>query len=119
MRSDGQLMDLFDRALDALLRWPLSQASLAGSRRIHPSERVPQEVELPFRNLADPCLVLVHRQLQFAHDLAQVVQRCFSVAPSAQYHEISGIVDQASAEASLKAELLPAQHKPAHIEVRQ
>src|ERR1700745_2167564 len=61
MRSDGQLMDLVNREIDALLRWPLSQASLAGSRRIHPSERVPQEVELPFRNLADPCFVLVHR----------------------------------------------------------
>src|ERR1700751_6355014 len=54
-----------------------------------------------------------------AHDLAQVVQRCFGVAPSAQDHEIIGIGDQASAEASLKAELLPAQHKPAHVEVRQ
>src|SRR6516162_3247236 len=38
-RTVGQRVDPFDRALDALLRWPLSQASLAGSRRIHPSER--------------------------------------------------------------------------------
>src|SRR4029077_6050700 len=56
MRPGGQLMDLFDRALDAPLRWPLSQASLAGPRRIHPSERVTQEVELAFRDLADPVL---------------------------------------------------------------
>src|SRR5712664_759481 len=107
MCSDGQLMDLFDRALDALLRWPLSQASLAGPRRIHPSERVTQEVELPFRDLADPCLILVHRQLQLAHGLAQVVQRRFGVASSAQDHEVVGIGDEASAETSLKAELLP------------
>src|SRR5260221_4920835 len=28
--------------------------------------------QLPFRDLADPCLLLVHRQLQLAHDLAQM-----------------------------------------------
>ena len=98
MGSDGQLMDLFDRVLDALLRWPLSQASLAGPRRIQSSERVTQEVELAFRDLADPCFVLIHRQPQLAHDLAQVVQRRFGVAASAQDHEVVGIGDQASAE---------------------
>ena len=100
-------MDLFDHALDALLRWPMSQASLAGPRRIQPSERVTQEVELPFRDLADPCLILVHRQLQLAHDLAQVVQRRFGVAESAQDHKVVRLGDEASAETLLKAELLP------------
>ena len=37
-------------------------------------ERVSQEVELSFRHFADPCLLLVHRQLQLAHDLAQALQ---------------------------------------------
>jgi hypothetical protein len=32
--------------LDALLRWPVPQARLAGSRGIHSPERVPQEIEL-------------------------------------------------------------------------
>jgi hypothetical protein len=40
MCSDGQRMNLFDRTLDALLRWPLSQASLAGPRRIRAQHRV-------------------------------------------------------------------------------
>src|SRR5712692_11327665 len=111
MGSDGQLMDLFDRALDALLRRPLPQASLAGPRRIHPSERVTQEVELPFRDLADPCLLLVHCQLQLAHDSAQVVQRHFGVALPAQDYEIIRLGDEASAEALLRPELLPPQHK--------
>src|SRR6266478_5513272 len=44
---------------------------------------------------------------------------CFGTAPPAQDHEIIGIGDQASAEASLKAELLPPQHEPAHVDVRQ
>ena len=80
---------------------------------------IAQEVELPVRNPADPCLLLVHCQLQLAHDLAQVVQRIFRVAPSAQDHKIVRIGDEPSAEALLKTELLPPQHKPAHVKVRQ
>jgi hypothetical protein len=57
-------------------------------------------------NLTMRCLLLVHRQLQLAHDLAQVVQRRFGVAPPAQDHEVVGIGDQASAETLLKAEPL-------------
>src|SRR6202521_5390954 len=78
-------------------------------QREHLSEREAQEVELPFRDPADACLVLVHRQLQLAHDLAQMVQRRFGVAPPTQDHEVVGIDDEASAETSLKAELLPPQ----------
>ena len=52
-------------------------------------------------------------------DHPQVVQRRFGVAPPAQDHEIVGIGDEASAEASLKAELLPPQHESAQVEVRQ
>src|SRR6516165_6159792 len=87
-------MDLLDHAFDALLRWPVSQAGLAGSRRIHPPKRISQEVELPVRDLADACLLLVHCQLQLAHDLAQVVQRLLGTAPSAQDHKIVGISDE-------------------------
>ena len=43
----------------------------------------------------------------------------FGVASSAQDHEIVGIGDEPSAEALLKAELLPPQHKPAHVKIRQ
>jgi hypothetical protein len=38
---------------------------------------------------------------------------------SAQDHKIIRIGNEASAEAVLKAELLPPQHKPAHVDVRQ
>src|SRR6516165_3054660 len=63
-RSDGQRVDVVHRVLNALLRWPASQARLAGSRRIHSPERVAQEVELSFRYVADACLLLVDRELQ-------------------------------------------------------
>src|SRR6202790_2795046 len=52
-RSGGQRVDVLDHALDALLRWPVPQVRLSGSRRIHPPKRVPQKVELSFRYLAD------------------------------------------------------------------
>jgi hypothetical protein len=52
------------------------------------SERVSQKIELPFRNPADSCLLLVHHQLQLAHDLAQSVQCLFGFALSAQDHKI-------------------------------
>src|SRR5208337_4011855 len=44
-RSVGQRVDILDRALNALLRWPVADTGLAGLRRIHPPERVSQEVE--------------------------------------------------------------------------
>ena len=84
-------MDFLNHALDALLRWPVAQTGFAGFRRIHPPERVTQKIELPFRHLTDPCLFLVDRQLQLAHDLAQPLQSLFGLAPSAQDHEVIGV----------------------------
>src|SRR5271165_6632810 len=78
-----------------------------------------QEVELSFRHFADPCLLLVHRQLQLAHDLAQALQGRFGLAPSAQDHEVVCVGYEASAEASLKPEHLPSQHEPAHVNIGQ
>src|SRR5664280_679128 len=97
-------MDVLDHALDAFLRWPVPQVRLSGSRRIHPPKRVAQEVELPFRYLADSCLLIVDRELQLAHDLAQSLQRLLGFALPAQDHEIVGVGHDASAEASLQPE---------------
>jgi hypothetical protein len=43
-----------------------------------------------------------------------MMQRILRAAPSAQDHKIVRMGDEASAEALLKTELLPPQHKPAH-----
>ena len=64
-------------------------------------------------------VLLVHRQLQLAHDLAQALQGRFGLAPSAQDHEVVRVGYEASAEASLKPEHLPSQHEPAHVNVGQ
>src|SRR6267143_1735150 len=108
-----------DLALDALLRWPVTQACLAGSRRIHSSERVAQKVELSFRDLADSCLLLVDRELQLAHDLAQLLQCLIGIAFLAQDHKIVGIGHDTTAEALLQSELLPSQYEPAHVYISQ
>src|SRR6266705_6575424 len=107
-------MDLFNHAFDALLRWPVSQARLTGSGRIHSSERVAQKIELSYRDLADSCLLLVDRELQLAHDLAQLLQRLIGFALLAQDHEIVGIGHDTTAETLLQPEHLPSQHEPAH-----
>jgi len=78
-------------------------------------KRVSQEVELPFRYLADSCLLFVDRELQLAHDLAQSSQGLCGLAPPAQDHEVVGVGHDARAEASLQPELLPSQHEPAHV----
>src|SRR5260221_6519570 len=98
---------------------PVSQAHLAGSRRIHSSERVAQKIELSFRHLADSCLLLVDRELQLAHDLAQLLQCLIGIAFLAQDHEIVGIGHNTTAKALLQSELLPSQYEPAHVYIRQ
>src|SRR6201993_3544450 len=108
-RSVRQCMDFLNHTLDALLRWPITQARLAGSRRIHPSERVAQKIELSFRDLTDSCLLLVDRQLQLSHDLAQSLQGFVSFAPPAQDHEVVRVGHDARAETSLQPEHLPSQ----------
>jgi hypothetical protein len=62
---------------------PVAYTGLAGPRRKHSPERVSQKVELSFRHSADARLLLVHRQLQLAHDLPQSLQGRFGFAPSA------------------------------------
>src|SRR2546425_213768 len=72
-----------------------------------------------FRDLADSCLLLVDRELQASHDLAQSLQGLSGLALPAQDHEIIGVGHDATAEASLQSELLPPQHEPPHIQISQ
>src|SRR5712675_755806 len=74
------------------------------------SQRVAQEVELSFRDPADSCLLLVDRELQLAHNLAQLLQRLIGFAFLTQDHKIVGIGHDATAETLLQPELLPSQH---------
>src|SRR5665811_2191589 len=112
-------MDFLDHAPDALLRRPQTQSGFAGRARVHPPERVTQEVELTFRDLADACLLLVDRELELAHDLAQSRQGLLSLAPSAQNHQIVSVDHDARTKGLLQSELLPPQYEPAHVYIGQ
>ena len=52
-------------------------------------------------------------------DKSSRVQRCFGVAPPAQDYEVVGVSNKATAKTLLKPKLLPSQHKPAHVKIRQ
>ena len=58
-------------------------------------------------------LLIVDRELQLTHDLAQLLQRLIGSAFLAQDHEIVGVGHDTTAEASLQPELLPSQDEPA------
>src|SRR5208337_1963451 len=96
---------------------PPQTQSISRSPRHDPSVNrtalVSQKVELSFRHFADARLLLVHRQLQLAHNLPQSLQGFFGLAPSAQDHEVVGVGHEPRAEGSLEPEHLPSQHEPA------
>src|SRR4051794_15868647 len=52
-----------------LTEFRIANATAPANSCAHTELTVAQEVELPVRNPADPCLLLVHCQLQLAHDL--------------------------------------------------
>jgi len=54
-----------------------------------------------------------------AHELAQSLQGLYGLPPPAQDHEVIGVGHDARAEILLQPELLPSQHKPAHVEIGQ
>src|SRR6266498_3838922 len=59
-----------DRSTDALysfLRGYRAEIDSAPPHRVAPPERIPQKVKLLFRQITDPRLILVHRQLQLRH----------------------------------------------------
>ena len=115
----GQVMDLLDHAPDALLGRPHAQSGLAGRLRIHPPERVPQEVELPSGTLQ----IRVFSSLTVSFSLPMIsrsrAQRLFGLALPAQDHEIVGVGHDPAAKALLQPELLPPQHEPAHVQIGQ
>src|SRR5258705_9116963 len=88
----------------------LARRRKKSSSCIHPPERVSQEVELSFRCLADACLLLVDRELQLAHDLAQSLQRLFGFAflPDQEHRQnLAGSVIQCHDQIELRLLLQP------------
>jgi superfamily II DNA/RNA helicase len=87
-------------------------------RRIAPTERVSQKVELLFRQFADPRLRFIHRQLQLRHDVSHPSQRFFRSATAAD-HQVIGVVNDVGSKTLLVSEFLPSQHESPHVQVAE
>jgi hypothetical protein len=94
-----------------LLRGNRTDVRAPGLRRIAPTKRVTQKVELLFRQFTDPRLRFVHRQFQLRHHVPHRRQRFFSVAATAD-HQVISIVNDVCSKTLLVPELLPSRHEP-------
>src|SRR5215469_8206105 len=71
----SQLANRLADAFHPLLRRDRTEVRAPGLRRIAPTKRVAQEVELLFRQFTDPRLRFVYRQLQLRHDVSHPRQK--------------------------------------------
>ena len=110
-----------DRLTDAnhsLLGRNRAQIGASSLRRVATAKRIPQEVELFFRQFRDPRLGLIHRQLQLRHHDPHRGQSFFRFAPTTD-HEIIGIVDDVRSETLFVPQLLPSKHEPTHVKITE
>src|ERR1700739_3582058 len=87
-------------------------------RRIAPTKRVSQKVELLVRQFTDPRLRFIHRQLQLRHDVPHPGQSFFRSASAAD-HQVIGVVNDVCSKTRLVSELLPSQHETTHVQVAE
>ena len=66
----GHLADRLTQTLHSLLGWSGAPIGPPRLRRVASTKRVAQKVELVFRQLTDPRLGFVHRQLQPGHHVS-------------------------------------------------
>jgi DNA topoisomerase III len=69
-------VDRFHHALDALLRWPVPQIHFSGLCRIHPPERVSQELNSPSGTLQ----IRVFSSLTVSFSLLMILRNCCSAS---------------------------------------
>src|SRR5450631_3146611 len=110
-----------DRSTDALysfLRGYRAEIDSAPPHRVTPPERVSQKIKLLFRQITDPRLVLVHRQLQLRHHHPHRGQSLIGADPTAD-DKVIGIVHDVRFPTLLVPEFLPAQHEPSHVQIAE
>src|SRR6266581_9723188 len=118
LTPSGQLANPRTDALHPFLRRYGPQIGPARLRRIAPTKRIAQKVEPFFRQLADPRLRLVHRQLQLRHHVPHRGEGFSGLAPTTD-HEVIGVVHDVRSETPLVSQLLPAEHEPAHVQIAE
>src|SRR5208282_3304513 len=98
-------------ALHPFLRRNRSNIGPSRLRRVAPTKRVPEEVELPFRQSADPRLLFVHRKLQLQHHVPHGRQSLIGLATTAD-HEVVRVIYYERLKTLLVLQLLPTEHEP-------
>lgn len=91
LTSSSRFANRLTDALHPFLRRGRAQIGPARLRRIAPTKRIAQKVEPFFRQLADPRLRLVHRQLQLRHHVPHRGEGFSGLAPTTD-HEVIGVV---------------------------
>src|SRR5262249_10133015 len=114
--SSGLLADRETDGLYSLLRWHRAQIDPAPFHRVASPKRIPQRVKLLFRQITDPRLLLVHRQLQLRHHHPHLRQSLLRPNSTAN-DKIIGIVHDVSFPTLFVPEFLPSQHEPSHVQV--
>src|SRR6266853_766625 len=116
--TPGLVADRSTDALHSFLRGYRAEIDSAPPHRVAPPERIPQKVKLLFRQITDPRLILVHRQLQLRHHrphLGQSLLRSNSTADD----KVIGVVHDVRFPTLFVPEFLPPQHKPSHVQIAE
>ena|ERR1700724_739574 len=79
---------------------------------------VSQKVNLLCRQITDPRLTLVHRQLQLRHHRPHLGQSLIRTDATAA-NEVIGVVHDVRFLALLVPEFLPSQHEPSHVQIAE
>src|SRR5712692_8379017 len=67
LTPSGHFADRLTQTLHSFLRWSGAPIGPTRLRRVASTKRVPEKIELLFRQSTDPGLIFVHRQLQPRH----------------------------------------------------
>src|SRR5438876_530149 len=116
--APGLVADSSTDALHPFLRRYRAQKDSALPHRVAPPERIPQKVKLLFRQITDPRLTLVHRQLQLRHHHPHRGQSLLSSNSTAD-DEVIGIVHDVRSPTLFVPEFLPPQHEPSHVQITE
>src|SRR5215470_4757825 len=116
--SSGFFADRATDALYSLLRWHRAQIDPVPFHRVASPKRIPEKVKLLFRQITDPRLLLVHRQLQLRHHHPHLRQSLLRPNSTTDDKVIS-IVHDVRLPTLLVPEFLPPQHEPSHVQVAE
>ena len=105
-------------AFDPLLRWNGTEIGPSSLGAVAATKRVTKKIELVFRQMTDPRLAFVHRQLQLRHHVPHRGQGQLRPAATAD-HQVVRVVHDVRPQTPFVPQFLPSQHEPAHVDIAE